>query len=101
MQVISPDVPLVLWIAYSENNIPITGLTDLTITIYDEVNNIILATTPLVENISMAGFYSYSANISNIAQLTNLFVYYKKGNDVINLEKYYVDIESDNIGKAF
>lgn len=97
----NPNIPLLLWVSYSENGTPVSELTDLTIIIYDHNDNIVLNTTVLTESLTNAGFYSYSFDLSSLAQETILYVYFKKNGSIINIEEYMIDSIEDNIGRAF
>jgi len=101
METVYSQIPLCLWVIYPVNNISITGLTDLTVTVYDENGNLILDQKELIESITVPGYYSYDMDLTCSIQLTILEAFFKKGNDLIKVERYFVDCPNDNIGKAF
>jgi len=100
MKTISPNITHKLWVLYSENNVVVSGLTDLTVIITDMNNTSVLGSTALTEEGS-SGKYSYDWEVGNLNQETQLLVYFKKGSLILDIEEYYIDVESDNIGRAF
>ena len=101
METVSSQFPLCLWVIYPVNNISVTGLTDLTVTVYDENGNLILDQKELVESAAVPGYYSYELDLSCTIQLSILEAFFKKGNDLIKVERYFVGCPHDNFGHAF
>jgi len=100
MNKILPNSIKQLYIIYTENSSIVSGLTNLSVTIYDLNRNIILDTTILSEE-GISGIYSYNWSVGDLPQELQLVVIYKAGNLLLSAEEYMIDIESDNTGRAF
>ena len=96
---ISPGTPLKLWLIYEENGEKITGLTNLSCTILDQNNNIIL-NQALVENVLIAGEYYYFWNTSSVSYGTYVTTYYYKGTEFLYAEEFYFEDTESGDGVA-
>lgn len=101
METVSPYFPLCLWVIYLVNNIAVTDLVDLTVTIYDDNENLILNHQGLTESDIIPGYYFYNLDLSCVDQLTVLNAFFKKGRGLIKVEKFYVNCPNDDLGCAF
>ena len=101
MKVVEPVQTIKLFLVYLENNMPVTGLIDLTVTGLDRLGNVILDETALGEKISPDGEYFYMWNVNN-SNLLDKFVniYYKKGSEILDIEEFYFQLLEDMDGVA-
>lgn len=101
MKSIEPNQTIQLFIFYMENNVPITGLTDLTVKGIDSQGNVILAQTSMTEEISTPGKYFYMWDVNNNNLLDKFVnIYYKKGSEVLDIEEFFFTFTEDMDGHA-
>lgn len=101
MKVIEPVQTIKLFLLYLENGVPITGLTDLTVTGLDRLGNVILAESAMEEKISPDGEYFYMWNVNNSSLLDKFVnIYYKKGSEILDIEEFYFSLLEDMDGVA-
>lgn len=101
MKVIEPIEIIKLFIVYMENNVPITGLTDLNVIGKDKSNNIILNESPMTENIGIPGEYFFNWDVNNSSLLEKFVnIYYMKGSEILDIEEFYFTLLEDMDGHA-
>lgn len=97
MRIINTNQIIKLWLIYQENGENVTGETDLSVDIVNNINNSVIASYQLTE-LGTTALYFYNWNSSDIDLETDIRVVYKKGTEILFSEEFYVDSLEDSDG---
>jgi hypothetical protein len=99
MRIVSPGMPIRLWIAYLEDGESIPGLDHLKVKVLDDTGATLLSDT-LLSDSGSPGLYTYDWTTSTSYLDKEAIALFTRSGEILCSEEYYFDIMEDMDGVA-